>query len=111
MSSLRGHQINVRGEGASEWSPYFGNAHPSFSSTWMPFCNPISSPFPGYPTYPTAQLTPLSTGHTLSSVVSPYAFTLKVLTGGIKIFQEYRNPFHSAGNIQAPNDLVVCRKE
>lgn len=36
---------------------------------------------------------------------------MKVLTGRIKICQGCRIPFHSAGNIQAPYDLVVCRKE
>ena len=44
-----------------------------------------------------------------STVVSPYPFTLKILTSRIRVCQSWRIPF--SDNMEPPYDLVISRKE
>ena len=67
------------------------------------------SPSPSVPTQFGVSPYP-ATGSSTNSVVSPYPFTLKLLTSRIQICQGCRISFHP-DNDQPPHDLVVCRKE
>ena len=92
-------------------------AAPSFPPQQMYWYS--SSPFsfsPHYPTHSSTLPTPASTlqatdsSLSSSAVVSPFPFTLKILTERIRICQGCRIPFHPHSD-QPPYDLVICRKE
>ena len=116
-TAVHGQQINVQGPGASVWSPNFPPPLPIHWNTWL--LPPVdhstmAPPFPAMPDYsslPThSAIQPFSSASSSNLVVSPYPFTLKILTQQIRICQGCRIPFHS-GNDQPPYNLVVCRKE
>ena len=75
--------------------PMYGNAGPSITHSMMP--SPMTCNWPGSQSSP-------------SATVSPYPFTLKVLSARIQICQSCRIPFHSTST-EEPFDLVVARKE
>lgn len=117
-ATVHGQQINMQGQGMSTWSidcPQSGTV-----SVNNPFAFHYDTAHLYYPTprhlMPSSMpahlnVLPYSMSTTLCNcVVSPYPFTLKILTPRIQICQGCCIPFHS-DNDQPPYDLVVCRKE
>ena len=86
--------------------PMYGPMHHNFMYGAMP--PQMSLP---YMCPPIANYSPYTRQSSTSSpVISPYPFTLKVLSSRIQICQACRIPFHSSIT-EAPYDLVVARKE
>ena len=79
--------------------PMYGDVRPMMTYGVMPSPppTPVTSYWPGSLSSP-------------SATISPYPFTLKILTGRIQICQSCRIPFHST-NTEPPFDLVIARKE
>lgn len=98
--------VNVNGQRASAWSFNYSTPSPAPlpSTHWNGHCLSTMPPFPALFMPPPSTLSPsacnsasYSTASNLTNpVVSPYPFTLELLTPRIKICQGCRIPFNSA---------------
>jgi len=106
--------VSAVGSMQNKWlSPSISNSHlyghSSNMMNNMMFGMPPQMPMPFPPTWP---LSPSANAWQppTSHVISPYPFTLKMLTGRIQVCQSCRIPFRSSST-EPPYDLVIARKE
>ena len=85
--------------------PTYGSMQPNMMYGVVP---PPQIPLPS--PWPSSNFIQSSWDPPPSHVISPYPFTLKILTTRIQICQSCRIPFHSTST-EPPYDLVVARKE